>query len=274
VGKYSFAMPEKEIFIGRKEEIQLFREHFEKQFLPKKSFLEKIKTKNTEKTNEFAKIFFLYGDAGFGKSTLANEMTSEAKLISKGKEEELKIIKLDWDSLGRIDSFRQALDFIYAELIKDKYKIRKYFEDYGEALDKIRDIQKKIESKQENSDWTNNIGEISAKGIQVAAGYIPTFGDTAQKVLETKAVENLTKVTINYAVGAGAEKYQEWVRKNNILKPDEYLLWKNSEAQLAGILADGLKEASKENIILFGIDTYEIIDHFDEDFRNSFLKRF
>lgn len=260
----------KEIFVGREDEIKKFTENFEKQSMPKKEFWD-FKNKIKVKNEDFYKLFLIYGDGGFGKSALARVFSEQAISIFKERQEDLKVITIDWDNAGRIDSFRQVLDRIYSKLLESQYGIGKYFKGYGKAIENLVKIQKKVEEKQRESQGLD-IGEGAAKGLQTVVGYIPTVGDTAKKLMETEMAEKLTAKVVNYTVQAGEKQIGDWVKSKNILNEEEYRLWLDQKTSLIQEFVKGFKEASKENAILLVIDTYEKIDQFDEDLYLFFLQ--
>jgi Cdc6-like AAA superfamily ATPase len=260
----------KEIFVGREEEIKKFTENFEKHSMPKKEFWD-FKNKIKVKNEDFYKLFLIYGDGGFGKSALARVFSEQAISIFKERQEDLKVITIDWDNAGRIDSFRQVLDRIYSKLLEQQYGIGKYFKGYGKAIENLVKIQKKIEEKRKESEGLD-IGEGAAKGIQTVVGYIPTVGDTAKKLMETEMAEKFTAKVVNYTVQAGEKQIGDWIKSRNILNEEEYRLWLDQKNFLIQEFVKGFKEASKENAILLVIDTYEKIDQFDEDLYLFFLQ--
>ena len=259
----------KEIFVGREEEIKKFTENFEKHSMPKKEFWD-FKNKIKVRNEDFYKLFLIFGDGGFGKSALARVFSEQAISIFKERQEDLKVITIDWDNAGRIDSFRQVLERIYAKLLETQYGIGKYFKGYGRAIEKLNNIQKKIEEKRKESEGLD-IGEGAAKGLQTVVGFIPTVGDTAKKLMETEMAEKITANVVNYTVKAGEKQFGEWVKSRNILDEEDYRLWLDQKNSLIQEFVKGFKEASKENAILLVIDTYEKIDQFDEDLLLFFL---
>ena len=260
----------KEIFIGREEELKKFTENFEKQFVPKKEFWD-FKNKIKVRNEDFYKLFLIYGDGGFGKSALARVFSEQAISIFKERQEELKVITIDWDNAGRIDSFRQVLEHICSKLLEPQYGIGKFFKGYGRAVETLKGIQNKIEKRQRESAGLD-IGDSTARGLQTVVGYIPTFGDTAKKLMETEIVEKVIAKGVNYTVQAGEKQIDDWVKSRNILNEEDLRLWLNWKDSLIQELVNGFKEASKETAILLVIDTYERIDQFDEDMYLFFLK--
>jgi tetratricopeptide (TPR) repeat protein len=260
----------KEIFVGREDEIKKFTENFEKQSMPKKEFWD-FKNKIKVRSEDFYKLFLIYGDGGFGKSALARVFSEQAISIFKERQEDLKVITIDWDNAGRIDSFRQVLERIYAKLAEPQIGIGKFLRGYTNAIDDLIRIQKIIEAKQKESEGLD-IGQGTARGLQTLVGYIPTVGDTAQKLMETELVEKVIAKGINYTVQAGEKQIADCVKSRNILNEKDYRLWLDPNNFLIQEFVKGFKEASKENAILLVIDTYERIDQFDEDLFLFFLR--
>ena len=85
-----------EVFVGRQKQIVRFQEHFTKQF--KKSGFSLNPFSKKKKEAPYAQVFLLYGEDGFGKTSLLQAYLQAAEEVAQSQKSKVKTIYINWES--------------------------------------------------------------------------------------------------------------------------------------------------------------------------------
>jgi len=194
-------------------------------------------------------VFLPYGIGGMGKTWLARECLKHAQKAG------WMTAEIDWDTASTRPTDRLGLMDIVAQTLQEKYG-EKLAHEYRKTRGRVKQIQDRVlryqqehqEKWQSLVDWVRNATE----------GVVGLVDDK-----KGKASGVLVQAT-GKAVGAGArylaqaeDAFVNWLVETNKLKPDEALLYREPEQQLAHQLVDVLDRAADSKPLALLFDTCE-----------------
>ena len=247
-----------EVFVGRQKQIIRFQEHFAKQF--KKSGFSLNPFSKKKKESFYAQVFLLYGEDGFGKTSLLHAYLAAAEKVAQEQKSKMKAIYINWESYYDRKSVLpntrvKMMDALVDLFTEEKFAIHEHFSYYYQTKQQIEVVEEKVETiKKANKDWAINISETV---------------DFSEMDLAPRGSKSSLSPVIESEISVAKNKTHEitlaWLRKKNILGEEDLYLYEFSEKELSKALIFCLQEASKVQPVLLAIDNYEIINNRDLD---------
>lgn len=255
-----------EVFVGRQKQIVRFQEHFTKQF--KKSSFSLNPFAKKKKEASYAQVFLLYGEDGFGKTSLLHAYLDAAEQVAQTQRSKIKVVYINWENYydrksvlpnTRVKMMNALVDIFTNEDLD----IQEHFSYYYQTKQQIQTVKDKVETlKKANKDWAINISET----VDFAELDLPPRGSKSSLV-------PLNESEINITENKTKEITLAWLRDKNVLEEQDLYLYEFSEQELVKSLIFCLQEASKTYPLVLAIDNYELINSKDLDIwlRNDFL---
>ncbi|EAY26215.1 hypothetical protein [Microscilla marina] len=249
-------MAHPEVFVGRQKQIVRFQEHFTKQFKKSGFSLNPFAKKKREAS--YAQVFLLYGEDGFGKTSLLQAYLDAAEKVAQAQRSKIKTIYINWenyyDRKSVLPSTRVKMMDALADIFTTKeLGIHEHFSYYYQTKQQIQAVEDKVETlKKANKDWAINISET----VDFTELELPPRGSKSSLV-------PLTESEISITESKTQETTLAWLRKKDILEDQDLYLYEFSEKELVKSLVFCLQEASKAYPLLLAIDNYEIINSKD-----------
>lgn len=258
-----------EVFVGRQKQIVRFQEHFAKQFKKSGGFSLNPFSKKKKEATPYAQVFLLYGEDGFGKTSLLQAYLQAAEEVAQTQKSKLKTIVINWelyyDRKSVLPNTRvKMMDAMVELFIEESLGIYEHFSYYYQTKQQIQLVENKVETlKKANKDWAINISEtVDFSEMDLA----PRGSKSSLAPLET------SEITV--AESKTQEITLAWLRKKDILTDGDLYLYEFAEKELAKSLVFCLQQVVKVQPVVLAIDNYEIINSKDLDIwlREVFLK--
>ena len=249
-----------EVFVGRQKQIVSFQEHFAKQFKKSGGFSLNPFSKKKKDNVDYAQVFLLYGEDGFGKTSLMQAYLEAAEETALAQKSKLKTISINWERYyarkSVLPSTRlKMMDALVEMFTEEALGIHEHFSYYYQTKQQIELVEEKVDTlKKANKDWAINISETV---------------DFSEMDLEPRGSKSSITPMVESEINLVENKTQEitlaWLRKKNILEEDDLYLYEFSEKELTKSLVFCLQQVAKVQPLLLAIDNYEIINNKDLD---------
>jgi tetratricopeptide (TPR) repeat protein len=246
---------ENELFLGRLDEQEQFRETLHKVLAPALD------------DNAPPFIFLIHGEGGMGKSQLTRRLydiaATEAPFDRK-----LYALRVDWE-MERDNKKNIALQVgreqIHPEAVLDALHRAgldcgwgRHFKKYQDVIEQRRqaeqEVARALDREREQGQYTA-IRDLGAAGLAKLVRLALPVGETGEK---------LSQALLAAGIQLGAEQVAQARQQAERflqarLKPDLYDVYRQPHEQLARALGDGFCRVARERPLVFILDTYEIV---------------
>ncbi|MCO5199920.1 MAG: FUSC family protein, partial [Anaerolineae bacterium] len=248
---------DKALFLGRVQQQNAFR-----------AAMREVLDPYNDNDNPY--VILLYGDGGMGKTTLSKRLRDIVRWEAPF-EGEFELLWIDWEEERRLNPHLQGgrenitpetvFDTIHTAAIRQKWG--RHFKAYQRIVDQRAEAEHAA-AQALAGDWAGETSALRSLSADAVGKLVRNFsqvpiGDTGEKWVAAAADVGLKLTTEQ------ARKLSEVLqtRLKSRLKPEQFNIYLQPQAQLASALADGLGKIAQRRRLLLVLDTYEIVDYAD-----------